>query len=140
MVEFTAGAVKAQLGIPDMHLPISYALGMRDRMPTGERPLTIADYAALTFEAPDEKKFPCLTLAHYSLKRGGNTACVVNAANEIANLAFRRDEIGFNNIFDIITETIERTDFIDHPSLSDYVQSNLQARAIAAQLVNQHSK
>ena len=140
MVEFTDGAVKAQLGIPDMHLPISYALGMRDRLPTGERPLTIADYAALTFEAPDETKFPCLTLAHYSLKRGGNTACVVNAANEIANLAFRRDEIGFNNIFDIITETIERTDFIDHPSLSDYVQSNLQARAIAAQLVNQHSK
>lgn len=140
MVEFSDGAVKAQLGIPDMHLPISYALGMRDRMPTGERPLTIADYATLTFEAPDEKKFPCLTLAHHSLKRGGNTACVVNAANEIANLAFRQDKVGFNDIYDIITKTIERADFIEHPTLDDYVQSNIQARAIAQQLVNQTAK
>lgn len=139
MVEFADGAVKAQLGIPDMHLPISYALGLRDRIPTGERPLSIADYATLTFEEPDRQKFPCLTLAHYSLTRGGNTACVVNAANEIVNLAFRREQVGFNDIYGVIVKTIERADFIEHPTLSDYVDSNLQARAIAEDLVNQIS-
>ncbi|MDE7335014.1 MAG: 1-deoxy-D-xylulose-5-phosphate reductoisomerase [Muribaculaceae bacterium] len=139
MVEFTDGAVKAQLGIPDMHLPISYALGLRDRIPTGERPLGIADYATLTFEAPDERKFPCLTLAHYSLTRGGNTACVVNAANEIVNLAFRCEQVGFNDIYEVIMKTIERADFIAHPTLDDYVGSNLQAREIAEALVNQIS-
>lgn len=135
MVEFADGAVKAQMGIPDMHLPISYALGIRRRLATGERPMTIADYCSLTFELPDEEKFPCIGLAGYSLRRGGNTACVVNAANEIANLAFRQEKIGFNDIYRIITETVERADFIHHPSLDDYVESNLQARAIAEELI-----
>lgn len=135
MVEFADGAVKAQLGIPDMHLPISYALGLKERLETGERALTIADCAALTFEAPDERKFPCLTLAKYSLERGGNTACVVNAANEIANQAFRRERIGFNDIYRIITETINRADFIVCPTLDDYIRSNQQARAIATDLI-----
>lgn len=135
MVEFTDGAVKAQLGIPDMHLPISYALGMRRRLETGERPMTIVDYASLTFELPDETKFPCIGLAGYSLRRGGNTACVVNAANEIVNLAFRRGKVGFNDIYRVITETIERADFVAHPTLDDYVESNLQARAIAEEII-----
>lgn len=135
MVEFEDGAVKAQLGIPDMHLPISYALGETHRLPTGERPLTLADYSTLTFEAPDTEKFPCLTLAHYSLNRGGNTACVVNAANEIANEAFRRDEIGFNDIYDVITRTIGLVDFIEQPTLDDYVATNTEARRIAAELI-----
>lgn len=135
MVEFADGAVKAQLGIPDMHLPISYALGMRQRLSTGERPMTIADYASLTFELPDETKFPCIGLAGYSLKRAGNTACVVNAANEIVNLAFRRGQVGFNDIYRVITETVERADFVAHPTLDDYVESNLQARAIAEEII-----
>lgn len=140
MVEFADGAVKAQLGVPDMHLPISYALGDTRRLPTGERPLTLADYASLTFEAPDERKFPCITLAHYSLERGGNTACVVNAANEIANEAFRRGTIGFNDIYRIIMQTVERTAFIGQPTLQDYIETNREARALAADSVNQLTK
>lgn len=138
MVEFTDGAVKAQLGIPDMHLPISYALGMRQRLATGERPMTIADYCSLTFEMPDESKFPCIGLAGYSLRRGGNTACVVNAANEIVNLAFRRGQVGFNDIYRVITQTVERAEFIAHPTLNDYVESNLQARSIAEEIIGRY--
>ncbi len=135
MVEFADGAVKAQLGIPDMHLPISYALGETRRIPTGERRLSLADYASLTFEAPDERKFPCITLAHHSLKRGGTTACIVNAANEIANEAFRRGRIGFNRIFDTIVSTIDRIDNIATPTLHDYIDTNAEARRIAAEMV-----
>lgn len=136
MVEFVDGAVKAQLGVPDMHLPISYALGATRRMPTGERPLSIADYATLTFEAPDERKFPCITLAHYSLTRGGNTACAVNAANEIVNLAFRRDRVRFTDIYSVIMQTVERVDYVACPTLDDYIQTNTMARAVASELVS----
>ncbi|MDE6146127.1 MAG: 1-deoxy-D-xylulose-5-phosphate reductoisomerase [Muribaculaceae bacterium] len=135
MVEFSDGAVKAQLGVPDMHLPISYALGKATRKPTGERPLTLADYAALTFEAPDTEKFPCLTLAGYSLKRGGNTACIVNAANEIANEAFRCGKISFTEIYPTIMETIVRTEFIQNPTLEDYIETNKKARIIASEII-----
>lgn len=140
MVEFVDGAVKAQLGVPDMHLPISYALGAARRMPTGERPLTLADYASLTFDAPDENKFPCIGLARYSLERGGNTACIVNAANEIVNAAFRRDEVGFNDIYTVITRTVDRVGFIASPSLDDYIETNREARAVAAALVDEIAK
>ena len=135
MVEFDDGAVKAQLGVPDMHLPISYALGEATRRPTGERALTLADYATLTFEAPDTDKFPCLTLAPYALTRGGNTACTVNAANEIANEAFRRGEIRFTDIYPVIMETIGRTEFITTPTLEDYIETNLKARQIASEII-----
>ena len=131
MVEFTDGAMKAQLGLPDMHLPISYALGLEKRMPTGEPAMTLADYAMLTFEAPDTGKFPCLTLAGYSLERGGNTACVVNAANEIANEAFRRGRIRFTDIYPVIMDTVDRVAFVAEPTLSDYVESNDEARRVA---------
>ena len=136
MVEFVDGAVKAQLGIPDMHLPISYALGETLRLPTGERPLMLSDYGTLTFEAPDTEKFPCLNLAYYALERGGNTACVINAANEIANEAFRREQIGFNDIYDVITRTVDLIGFIKQPSLDDYISTNTEARRIAAELIN----
>lgn len=136
MVEFEDGAVKAQLGIPDMHLPISYALGETCRMATGERPLVLSDYSTLTFEAPDTEKFPCLKLAHYALNRGGNTACVVNAANEIANESFRCDQIGFNDIYDVITRTIDAVGFIENPSLTDYIETNTEARRIAADFIS----
>ena len=136
MVEFTDGAVKAQLGVPDMHLPISYALGATRRMATGERPLTIADYRNLTFEAPDERKFPCITLAGYSLNRGGNTACIVNAANEIVNLAFRQDKVRFTDIYKVIMETVNRVAYIAAPTLDDYVDTNREARAVAADIVD----
>lgn len=136
MVEFTDGAVKAQLGVPDMHLPISYALGATRRMPTGERPLTIADYCNLTFEEPDEHKFPCITLARYSLTRGGNTACIVNAANEIVNYAFRQNRVRFTDIYDVIVRTVDSVSYIASPTLDDYVQSNAEARSVAASIVD----
>lgn len=135
MVEFTDGAMKAQLGLPDMHLPISYALGLEKRMPTGEPAMTLADYAMLTFEAPDTGKFPCLTLAGYSLERGGNTACVVNAADEIANEAFRRGRIRFTDIYPVIMDTVDRVAFVAEPTLSDYVESNDEARRVALSII-----
>lgn len=135
MVEFADGALKAQLGIPDMHLPISYALFGGQRRPTAERPLTLTDYASLTFEAPDYQRFPCLSLANYSLTRGGNTACIVNAANEIANAAFRRNEIRFTDIYPTIMETIERMPFNPSPTLADYIATNEEARRIASEII-----
>ena len=135
MVEFADGAVKAQLGIPDMHLPISYALFGAQRRPTGERQLSLTDMRELTFFEPDVEKFPCITLAQYSLERGGNTACVVNAANEIANEAFRQGKIAFHDIYRVIMQTIDSVDFVTTPSLDDYIESNRQARAVAASFI-----
>ncbi|MDE6118480.1 MAG: 1-deoxy-D-xylulose-5-phosphate reductoisomerase [Muribaculaceae bacterium] len=140
MVEFVDGAVKAQLGTPDMHLPISFALGMEQRLPSESRGLTLADYASLTFEEPDTDKFPCLTLAAHSLERGGNTACIVNAANEVANAAFRNGLIGFNDIYRIITDTLGLASFVADPTLADYVDSNCEARALAEELVTKTNK
>ena len=135
MVEFSDGGIKAQLGVPDMHLPIAYALGCATRLPGAERPLTLADLSTLTFEKPDAERFPCLTLADEALRRGGNSACVINAANEIAVAAYLRDRIGFYDIYRIICETLDRCDYIANPGLSDYIQTNQTAREIAGSLL-----
>lgn len=135
MVEFADGGIKAQLGVPDMHLPIAYALGCATRLPGAERPLTLADLSTLTFEKPDAERFPCLTLADEALRRGGNSACVINAANEIAVAAYLRDRIGFYDIYRIICETLDRCDYIANPGLSDYIQTNQTAREIAGSLL-----
>lgn len=136
MVEFTDGAVKAQLGVPDMRLPIRYALGDATRLTTGDSPLDLLKHNDLTFERPDEKRFPCVTLGHYALSRGGNTACVINAANEVAVAAFLHDKISFNSIYQTITETVGRAQFIAAPSYQDYVDSNTEARRIASEIIN----
>ncbi|MDE6116271.1 MAG: 1-deoxy-D-xylulose-5-phosphate reductoisomerase [Duncaniella sp.] len=124
MVEFIDGAVKAQLGIPDMHLPIRYALGDATRLTSAERPLSLTDYATLTFEKPDEGKFPCLTLASRALTEGGNTACIINAANEVAVNAFLHGKISFPAIFETITEALVNIPYISNPTLEDYVASH----------------
>lgn len=124
MVEFIDGAVKAQLGIPDMHLPIRYALGDATRLTSAERPLSLTDYAALTFEKPDEGKFPCLTLASRALTEGGNTACIINAANEVAVNAFLHGKISFPAIFETISEALVNIPYISNPTLEDYVASH----------------
>ena len=124
MVEFVDGAVKAQLGIPDMHLPIRYALGDASRLPSAEPPLSLTDYATLTFERPDAEKFPCLTLAPYALTRGGNAACIINAANEVAVAAFLRDAISFHGIYDMITDALAHISYIATPTLDDYVDTH----------------
>jgi len=124
MVEFIDGAVKAQLGIPDMHLPIRYALGDASRLTSAERHLSLADYSTLTFEQPDPEKFPCLTLANKALAEGGNTACIINAANEVAVNAFLHDKISFPAIFETISEALTTIPFISSPTLDDYVASH----------------
>lgn len=124
MVEYVDGAVKAQLGIPDMHLPIRYALGDASRLPSQERPLELTDYANLTFEKPDSLKFPCLTLAPFALNQGGNTACIINAANEVAVASFLRDEISFHGIYDVITDSLANIPFMASPTLDEYVTTH----------------
>lgn len=131
MVSFIDGAVKAQLGIPDMHLPIRYALGDATRLPAAERALTLADYVNLTFEKPDTERFPCLTLAPLALERGGNAACVINAANEVAVAAFLKGQVKYHDIYRIITETLGRVDYVAQPTLDDYVASSREATIVA---------
>ena len=135
MVAFKDGSVKAQLGLPDMHLPIRYALGLPDgRLASDCRKMTIEDMANLTLERPDFDKFPLLGTAYAAARTGGTAPCVMNAANEIAVAAFLKDEIGFTDIYRIIDTTMAQAHLVKHPTYDDYVASNNEARAIATQL------
>lgn len=136
MVEFADGAVKAQLGLPDMHLPIAYALGEDTRLAGAEKRLSLADYATLTFEKPDETRFPCLSLARHCLSKGGTAACTVNAANEVAVAAFLKGEIRFGDIYRVIADVLSQTSFVSAPSYDDYVAVNDEARGRAVALIN----
>ncbi|MDE6157558.1 MAG: 1-deoxy-D-xylulose-5-phosphate reductoisomerase, partial [Muribaculaceae bacterium] len=136
MVEFADGAVKAQLGLPDMHLPIAYALGEDTRLAGAEKRLSLADYATLTFEKPDETRFPCLSLARHCLSKGGTAACTVNAANEVAVAAFLKGEIRFGDIYRVIADVLSQTSFVSAPSYDDYVAVNDEARSRAVALIN----
>jgi 1-deoxy-D-xylulose-5-phosphate reductoisomerase len=135
MVEFVDNSVKAQLGLPDMHLPIRYALGDATRLVTTAPALTLADYATLTFEKPDTEKFPCLNLAYEALKTKGNTACIINAANEIAVAAFLKQQISFLDIYKIIEKSIANIPFIKSPTFEDYVNTNTETRAYAESII-----
>ncbi len=135
MVEYIDGAVKAQLGTPDMRLPIAYALGEATRDDYRLPPLTLAQMSQLTFFEPDIKKFPCLNLAYYALEKGGNAACVINAANEIAVAAFLQGRISFPMIYATIMETLDRVPFIEAPSYQDYVATNAEARLVAEDII-----
>lgn len=135
MVEFVDNSVKAQLGLPDMHLPIRYALGDATRLATTAPALTLADYATLTFEKPDTEKFPCLNLAYEALKSKGNTACIINAANEIAVAAFLKQQISFLDIYKIIEKSIANISFINSPTFEDYVNTNTETRAYAESII-----
>lgn len=131
MVEFVDGSVKAQLGVPDMRLPIRYALGDASRLVTADAPLTLERCSQLTFEAPDVNRFPAIKLGHFALEKGGNTACIINAANEIAVSAFLQGHISFNDIYDLIEETLCAVTHISAPQYDDYVATNNEARARA---------
>ncbi|MBQ0119761.1 MAG: 1-deoxy-D-xylulose-5-phosphate reductoisomerase [Bacteroidales bacterium] len=136
MVQFKDGSVKAQLGLPDMHLPIRYALGLPERrLPTDERKMTLCDYASLTFENPDFNKFPLLNAAYEAARRGGNVACVMNAANEIAVAAFLKGELSFNGIYETVYKTMQFIPFIETPTYEQYVETNLAARQYATSLL-----
>lgn len=135
MVEFKDGSVKAQLGVPDMRLPIRYALGDASRIETSDSPINFENYSQLTFEIPDIKRFPALGLGHYALEKGGNTACIINAANEIAVDAFLHDKISFPQIYGLIEETLSTVGYISTPTYEDYVNTNAEARRKAKALV-----
>ncbi len=139
MVEFIDGAVKAQLGLPDMHLPIRYALGDAERLNATDRGLALTDYANLTFEQPDTERFPCITLAYKALNNGGTTACVINAANEVAVKAFLDERICYTDIYRTIENTLERTTFVAHPTYEDYLAVNSEAREKAEESIKRHT-
>lgn len=135
MVEFTDGSIKAQMGMPDMHVPIQYALSYPNRMENGFPRYNFKYPSELTFDEPDIKTFRNLFLAQKSLECGGNMPCILNAANEIAVYAFLRNRIGFLDITDIIESAMEKIPFIEQPSLADYFESDAEARTFAASLV-----
>lgn len=135
MVEFVDGTVKAQLGMPDMRMPIRLALGDGHRLPTDLSPLRLENMMSLTFEEPDAERFPGVTLGHYALGRGGNTACVINAANEVAVAAFLRGDIRFTSIYPLIMQTVERATWVAAPQYDDYVASNSESRSITESLI-----
>ena len=129
-VQFRDGAVKAQLGVPDMRLPIQYAFTYPDRLTMSGERLDFFQHKLEFFE-PDLNKFRCLALAFEAIKRGGNACCVVNAANEVVNLAFRQGKIGFLDIGDIIEQTLDKATVIKKPTYEDYINSDTEARKIA---------
>ncbi len=130
-VQFTDGAIKAQLGAPDMRLPIQYALSFPERLASDFPRADLFALKDLTFEQPDLKRFPNLGLAYEAMRRGGNIPCVLNAANEVANLAFREGRCGFLQMSDIIRETMNQAAFIAKPTYEDYVATDADARRIA---------
>lgn len=131
MVEFVDGSIKAQLGVPDMHLPIRYALGYPERLATDAAPLTLQQMSTLTFEEPDYDKFPLLTYAFEAIAKGGNMPCILNAANEKAVAAFLKGEIRFTDMPRLVHSVMEKTPFVTAPSLDDLVATNAEALSIA---------
>lgn len=135
MVEFADGAVIAQLGYPDMREPIQYAIGYPERLPLDNRRLDFAELASLTFSAPDEERFPALALAREALVKGGNMACIMNAANEEAVAAFLDGMISFYGITDVVAECMAGVDFVERPTLDDIYETNDVARRKAREII-----
>lgn len=133
-VQFRDGGVKAQLGVPDMRLPIQYAFSFPERLPLNGDRLDLFRQPLEFFE-PDMEKFRCLAMAYESIRRGGNVPCVVNAANEVVNEAFRHDRCGFPQMADIIEATMQRATFVAQPTYDDYIASDAEARRIAASML-----
>jgi len=134
-VQFEDGSIKAQLGIPDMKLPIQYALGFPERLKNTFKRFNFMDYPNLTFEKPDAKTFRNLQLAYNAMEKGGNMPCILNAANEIAVAAFLQDKIGFLNMSDLIADCMEKITFVSNPTLEDYIATNEATRKLANELL-----
>ncbi len=133
-VQFVDGAVKAQLGVPDMRLPIQYAFSFPERLPLNGDRLNLFS-KPLEFFEPDMQKFRCLHMAYESIRKGGNMPCIVNAANEVVNEAFRKDRCGFLDMGDIIERTIQKATFIAQPTYDDYFATDAEARRIAGEML-----
>ncbi len=135
-VQFEDGAVKGQLGMPDMRVPIqltlSYPLRLRSSFPR----IDWWDLKDLTFEKPDPEKFRCLQMAYEAIRMGGNAACIVNAANEVANLAFRQERCSFLQMADVIEETLRRVPHQEKPTLQDYLDCDRESRLVAEEIIN----
>ncbi|NOR34420.1 MAG: 1-deoxy-D-xylulose-5-phosphate reductoisomerase, partial [Bacteroidales bacterium] len=135
MVQFNDGSIKAQMGMPDMRLPIQYAFSYPHRFESDFERFDFLKHSSLTFERPDTKIFRNLALSYEALRKGGNWPCILNAANEIAVEAFLKEKIGFLQIPDVIEETLNRSTHIMAPELEDYFNSDLQARRVAQEQI-----
>ena len=136
MVQFCDGSIKAQLGLPDMRLPIQYAFSFPERICNTFPRLNFADFPTLTFSAPDTKIFRNLALAYEALKKGGNLACILNAANEIVVEAFLKGKITFPDIWNVNEMVMQKSTFIAQPTLGDYIATDSEARAYASEIVS----
>ena len=134
-VQFEDGSIKAQLGLPDMKLPIQYALGFPQRIKNNFERFNFMDYPNLIFENPDLETFRNLQLAFDAMEKGGNMPCVLNAANEVAVAAFLQDKIGFLNMPDLIANCMEKITFVSKPALADYIATNEETRKLAKELL-----
>ena len=139
MVQFEDGAVKAQLGMPDMRLPIQYAFSYPNRVKSSFERLDFTVASSLTFEQPDSKVFRNLALAYEALNQGGNMPCIVNAANEVAVAAFLHDKVSFLGMSDVIEQTMAKVDFMKVPTYEDYVATDTEARRVAETLINNNN-
>ena len=139
-VQFSDGAVKAQLGVPDMRVPIQLALSYPERISSSFPRLDWWQMQELTFEKPDEEKFRCLHMAYEAIRQGGNAPCILNAANEVANLAFRQERCSFLDMADIIEHCLTHVPHQESPSLDDYLAIDAETRRIAEEAVSQKGK
>ena len=135
-VQFTDGAIKAQLGAPDMRVPIQFALSFPERLESSFPRVDLLKLGHLDFEKPDTERFPCLGLAYKAIERGGNIPCVLNAANEVVNLAFREGKCGFMEMADIIDKAMTNIGFIAKPSYEDYVLTDRETRQYVEEIIN----
>ena len=135
LVQFEDGSIKAQLGLPDMRIPIQFALSYPDRLKSNFERFNFVNYPQLTFEQPDVQTFRNLQLAYDALAAGGNAPCVLNAANEVAVAAFLNRQIGFLEMSDLIEETLNKSTFLARPQLEDYIESDRQARELSENLL-----
>lgn len=136
MVEFEDGAIKAQLGVPDMKIPIAYAFGLTRRLSDVSPRLSFADYPTFHFESPDFNKFPCLRIAYEALRTGGNAPCIVNAANEVAVQAFLEQKISFPRIAETLEHCLAKATFMQEPGLKDILDSDTEVRQIAKNVLS----
>jgi 1-deoxy-D-xylulose-5-phosphate reductoisomerase len=135
LVQFEDGIMKAQMGLPDMKLPIQYALGYPERLPTNWPRFNFMDYPTFTFEQADTTTFRGLAIAYDVMQTGGNAACVMNAANEVAVAAFLKDKISFLRIAELVEATLNKIPFQTHLQLEDYLACDAESRAVANQLL-----
>jgi len=136
LVQFTDGSIKAQMGLPDMKLPILYALSYPHRLKTEFPRFDFMDFPQLTFEAPDTDSFPNLNLAYQAMEKGGNMPCILNAANEVAVAAFLKDKVGFLQMSDVIAGCMQKIDYLNEPNLQDFLNTDAETRKLAGALIN----